>query len=147
MPPFVLAEHADLDANERPSFMRELPTAESVARAQVAAAAAAKAKDPDAPASSIDSGELMIHLVAGSVYRVDNLGSGGTLLAYPEGHADRVEYVRRLPLAWIQELGGAVLASSDLDEEEEIDSPTTGSGDSAPTGGLQLQDMPAVGAA
>lgn len=141
LPPYTLDEHDDLPEGDRPTFWRSLPTAEDISQSMIAAAAAAKATNPDAKPSDLDSFELMVQLVASTLYRVDNIADGNVPRVYPEARAERVQFVRRLPIRWIQAMGQDVQSDADVDAEEESDSSEAGGSDDAQAGGLRLQDV------
>jgi hypothetical protein len=118
------------------------PTADDILQARRAGARAAKAADGG---ETFDGEEFGLSLLARCLRGVEGLTAGGKALPYP-GHAapidDRRAFVGRLPYRWAAELSVAVQEDSDLDEEEERDASTPGSGDlQRPGEAVRLRDV------
>jgi len=134
--PFSLPEHRRLSDDDRPVFWIVPAMAGDIYDA-TAAATPETEKPVDQSAFCSECGEritvkvrlrapgeipqglLMQHILARSVDRVEHISFDGVDAPWPADIADRVEYLGKLPVHWIQRLFVEARKHADLDPEEE----------------------------
>ncbi len=97
-----------------------------------------------------DLDSLGVGMVARALRGVDNLTRGGAQVVFPVAGTieEKTEFVRRLPYAWLGELGAAAQSDADLDSEEEVGaSAVRVSDDHGKVGDVRLREVQATDAA
>ncbi len=143
---YVLEAHRGTP--EPPVFHFAMPTAGDIMDAR--ASASVVKGEGEHRKESLDFDALAVGVVARALRRVDGITRGGVAQTFPATGdlAERIEFVRRLPYAWLGELGAAVQAEADLDEEDERGSaPIRGGDGGGETGDVRLREMSTTDAA